>query len=78
MAAGCGTLTGGLTQKVSVKTQKAAVDIAGANCVLTNSKGTYEVVTPGTVKVHRAKAASAPNVATGSTVSINTAPTGLN
>lgn len=55
MTTGCGTITGGTTQSVSVKTQKESVDVAGADCVLTNSKGSYEVTTPGTIKVHRAK-----------------------
>ncbi|MGU7779386.1 hypothetical protein [Burkholderia sp. PU8-34] len=55
MTTGCGTITGGTTQSVSVKTQKDSVDVAGANCILTNSKGSYEVITPGTIKVHRAK-----------------------
>jgi hypothetical protein len=55
MAAGCATVTGGTTQKVSVKTKDSATDVAGANCVLTNSEGSYTVTTPGSVKVHRAK-----------------------
>ncbi|WP_322047011.1 hypothetical protein [Paraburkholderia sp. J67] len=55
MATGCATVTGGTTQTVSVKTQKAAADMAGADCVLTNSKGSYELKTPGNIKVHRAK-----------------------
>jgi hypothetical protein len=55
LATGCATITGGTTQSVSVKTQKDSVDVAGAQCVLTNSKGTYKVTTPGEVKVHRAK-----------------------
>jgi hypothetical protein len=55
MTTGCATVTGGTTQNVSVKTQKAAAEIAGADCVLTNSKGSYEITTPGSVKVHRAK-----------------------
>jgi hypothetical protein len=55
LATGCATITGGTHQDVSVKTQKDSVDVAGANCVLTNSKGTWEVTTPGKVTVHRAK-----------------------
>lgn len=55
MTTGCATVTGGTTQNVSVKTQKSAADIAGANCVLTNSGGSYTVVTPGKVAVHREK-----------------------
>ncbi|CAJ3336862.1 hypothetical protein [Burkholderia pseudomallei] len=55
LTTGCATVTGGTTQTVSMKTQKDAVDIAGADCVLSNSKGTYKVTTPGKVSVHRAK-----------------------
>jgi hypothetical protein len=55
LTTGCATVTGGTTEKVSVKTQKNAVDVAGADCVLSNSKGTYKVTTPDKVTVHRAK-----------------------
>lgn len=55
LTAGCASITGGTTQSVSVKTQRESVDVAGANCVLTNARGTYKVTTPGTVVVHRAK-----------------------
>jgi hypothetical protein len=55
LATGCATITGGTHQSVSVKTQKDAVDVAGADCVLSNSKGTYKVTTPASVNVHRAK-----------------------
>jgi hypothetical protein len=55
LTTGCATVTGGTTQKVSLKTQKDTADVAGADCVLANSKGTYTVTTPGTVSVHRAK-----------------------
>nr|WP_276014218.1 DUF4402 domain-containing protein [Burkholderia pseudomallei] len=55
LTTGCATVTGGTTQSVSVKTQKDAVEVAGADCVLSNSRGTYKVTTPGKVTVHRAK-----------------------
>ena len=55
LTTGCATVTGGTTQNVAVKTQKDSADVAGADCVLTNSRGTYKVVTPGSVSVHRAK-----------------------
>ncbi|CAJ8618513.1 Uncharacterised protein [Burkholderia pseudomallei] len=55
LTTGCATVTGGTTQTVSVKTQKNTVDVAGADCVLSNSRGTYKVTTPGKVTVHRAK-----------------------
>ncbi|CAN0619220.1 conserved exported protein of unknown function [Burkholderia multivorans] len=52
---GCATITGGTTQNVSVKTQKDAIDVVGAECVLSNSRGTYNVTTPGKANVHRAE-----------------------
>ncbi|CPF97814.1 Uncharacterised protein [Burkholderia pseudomallei] len=55
LTTGCATVTGGTTQTVSVKTQKNTVDVAGADCVLSNSRGTYKVTTPNTVSLHRAK-----------------------
>ncbi|QHP90702.1 hypothetical protein EXE55_07025 [Burkholderia glumae] len=55
LTTGCATVTGGTTQTMSVKTQKNTVDVAGADCVLSNSRGTYTVTTPGNVTVHRAK-----------------------
>ncbi|CAJ7239498.1 Uncharacterised protein [Burkholderia pseudomallei] len=55
LSTGCATVTGGTTQTVSMKTEKDTVDVAGADCVLTNSRGTYNVTTPGKVSVHRAK-----------------------
>ena len=55
LTAGCASVTSGTTQSVSVKTQRDSVDVAGANCILTNARGTYKVTTPGTVVVHRAK-----------------------
>lgn len=38
-----------------MKTQKDAADAAGAACILSNSRGSWTVATPGTVSVHRAK-----------------------
>lgn len=55
LTTGCATVTGGTTQTVSVKTVKDNADVAGADCVLSNSRGTYKVTTPGKVTVHRAK-----------------------
>ena len=55
LTTGCATVTGGTTQDVSVKTQQDATDVAGANCALSNSKGSWTVTTPGTVSVHRAQ-----------------------
>lgn len=55
LTTGCATVTGGTTQNVSVKTQKDAADVAGADCVLSNSRGSWTVTTPGKVSVHRAQ-----------------------
>jgi hypothetical protein len=55
LASGCATVTGGTTEKLSVKTQKDSVDIAGATCTLANAEGSYQVTTPGKVSVRRAK-----------------------
>ena len=55
LTTGCASITGGTTQSVTVKTQRDSIDVAGADCVLTNTRGTYRVTTPGTVVVHRAK-----------------------
>jgi hypothetical protein len=55
LTTGCASISnGGTSEAVSVKTQKGPVEVAGADCVLTNSKGTWKVTTPGTVSVHRA------------------------
>lgn len=51
---GCASIVGGTGQIVSVETTKNDVPISGAQCKLTNSKGTYYVTTPGTVTIHRA------------------------
>ncbi|ARK80155.1 hypothetical protein BOC40_06765 [Burkholderia pseudomallei] len=55
LTTGCATVTGGTTQTVSMKTVKDTADITRADCVLSNSRGTYKVTTPGKVSVHRAK-----------------------
>jgi hypothetical protein len=40
-------------QSLSVKTVAGGADVAGSQCSLTNDKGTWFVITPGTVTVHR-------------------------
>jgi hypothetical protein len=54
LTTGCASVTGGTSETVSVKTQKDSVEVTGADCVLTNSKGSYKVTTPGKVDVHPA------------------------
>jgi hypothetical protein len=48
---GCATVVNGTTQSISVST----ANVAGANCTLTNSEGTWFVTTPGSVVVHKTK-----------------------
>jgi len=52
---GCASVTTSALQPVSVKTKTAAgADVAQAKCTLKNEKGSWSVVTPNTVSVHRA------------------------
>ena len=51
LASGCATVVNGSTQQISVTTDP----VAGANCELKNSEGTWQVTTPGTVEVNRAR-----------------------
>jgi hypothetical protein len=48
---GCATIIKGTTQSISVNT----ASVTGAQCTLTSSEGTWYVVTPGTVVVHKTK-----------------------
>ena len=51
---GCASIVSGTTQSVSVETKTASGNqIPGANCKMTNDKGTWFVNTPGTVPLHR-------------------------
>lgn len=51
---GCASITGNTNQNVSVQTKEpTGAEIIGANCELTNSKGKWFVLTPGTVGIHR-------------------------
>lgn len=51
---GCASITGNSNQNVSVQTRdRNGSEVVGANCELSNSKGKWFVVTPGTVGVHR-------------------------
>jgi hypothetical protein len=51
--AGCASIVNGQTQVLSVKTQLQGEEIAKADCIMLNNKGTWYVTTPGTVSVHR-------------------------
>lgn len=50
---GCASIVNGQNQSLSVTTRSHGVDVAGAQCSLTNDKGTWYVTTPGSVTVHR-------------------------
>ena len=51
--AGCASIVNGQNQSLSVETKKGADPLSGANCKLTNNKGTWYVTTPGTTTVQR-------------------------
>jgi hypothetical protein len=51
--AGCASIVNGQNQPISVETRNSAGPVAGANCKLTNDKGTWFVTTPGSTTVHR-------------------------
>jgi hypothetical protein len=51
LASGCASIVNGSTEQISVTTDP----VAGANCELKNSEGTWQVTTPGTVEVNRAR-----------------------
>ena len=50
---GCASIVSGTQQVLSVKTKTDKDAVVGAHCTMTNNKGTYYVVTPGTAMVHR-------------------------
>jgi hypothetical protein len=51
---GCASITGSTSQNISVQTKEpTGVEVVGANCELTNSKGKWFVITPGTVGISR-------------------------
>jgi hypothetical protein len=49
----CASILDGSSQSLSVKTVSSGNDVAGAQCSLTNDKGVWYVVSPGSVTVHR-------------------------
>ena len=54
---GCASIVTGTTQSLAVETRTYnGQEVMGANCRLTNSKGTWFVTTPGSVTIHRATA----------------------
>lgn len=54
LTTGCASITGTTGQSVSIQTKSiSSTEISGANCELTNNKGTWFVTTPGSVSIHR-------------------------
>ena len=50
---GCATIFGGFSETVAIQTMSDGADVAGAQCELSNSKGTWHVTTPGPVSIRR-------------------------
>jgi hypothetical protein len=50
---GCASIVNGQSQPLSVITRSRGVDLAGANCKLSNDKGSWFVTTPGSTTVTR-------------------------
>ncbi len=53
LTSGCASIVSGTSQSVSVETRKMGAQVIGANCKLTNDKGTWFVTSPGSVVVNR-------------------------
>ncbi len=54
LLSGCASIVSGSTQSLSVEAKSPdGKQIIGANCKMTNDKGTWFATTPGTVPVHR-------------------------
>lgn len=50
---GCASIVNGHNQTLSVETLTEAGPVSGANCKLSNNKGTWFLTTPGSTTVHR-------------------------
>jgi hypothetical protein len=50
---GCASIVSGHNQSLSVETRLKGFPVAGANCKLSNDKGTWFVTTPGSTLVRR-------------------------
>lgn len=53
---GCASIVNGQNQPVSVDTRQGGDSVVGANCTLSNDKGTWYVTSPGSTTVHRSAA----------------------
>jgi hypothetical protein len=52
-ATGCASIVSGHNQTLSIEAKSKGTQVAGANCKLSNDKGTWFVTTPGTTTVNR-------------------------
>lgn len=53
LSSGCASIVNGQNQSVSVDTRYQGNQVSGANCQLSNNKGTWYVTSPGTTTVQR-------------------------
>jgi hypothetical protein len=53
LTTGCASIVNGQNQSLSVETRQKAKQFVGANCKLSNDKGTWYVTTPGSTTVRR-------------------------
>ena len=53
LISGCASIVSGHNQSVSVETRQSGQAIVGANCKLSNNKGTWFITSPGSVTVSR-------------------------
>jgi hypothetical protein len=54
LASGCATITGSETQSIAVETvDKSGAPVTGADCNLTNNRGSWKVKSPGHATVNR-------------------------
>jgi hypothetical protein len=53
LTTGCASIVNGQNQSLSVETRQKAKQVVGANCKLSNNKGTWYVTSPGSTTVQR-------------------------
>ena len=53
LTSGCASIVTGYNQSLSIETRTAEAQVAGANCKLSNDKGTWFVISPGSTTVQR-------------------------
>lgn len=52
-AQGCASITQGRTQSITVQTTYQGSDLPASQCRLQNDKGSWNVLTPGQVEIHK-------------------------